>query len=176
MKRSLAIALSLVALTLCSVSFVGAYPMHNEAPCQGQGMPCPGFHGQGQGQGYGPCQSITAEQRAKYYALMDEYEPRLRELKDQLFIKKQELEALKKANQPDVNQVRAVATEIVKLQNAKRDLQKVINNRIAKECGIQRPQRPIPGVDCPFPGPKGPGPRGPMGPMGPMGPGPMNHM
>ncbi|MCR5813305.1 MAG: periplasmic heavy metal sensor [Desulfovibrio sp.] len=142
----------------------GQGPCMQNAPCTGQ-APCPGVEG-------AMLQSITPEQRAQYYAISKEFEPKLRELNDQLFIKKNELEALKHAVQPDVNAVRSTAQEIVKLRNEKRAVQQAKDERIAKECGITRPARPIPGVDVPFHRGQGPrhfGPRGPHGGFGPEG-------
>ena len=115
-----------------------------------------------------PVQRITDQQRAQYYAIMSEYEPKLREFADQLFVKENELQALKHAVQPDVNAVRATAEEIVKLRNQRRALKRTIDARLEKECGIKRPQKPIPGVDIPYRPFRGHhGPRGMHGPMGP---------
>ena len=138
------------------------------ATVQAAPPPCPGQDGMA-----GPkCLTITQDQRAKYYALQKEYAPKFREIKDQLFIKENELKALQHAVQPDVPAVRAAATEIVSLRNALADLKKALDERLAKECGIVRPPKPIPGVDCPFPGPKGARPFGPgfHGHHGPQGP------
>ena len=96
-----------------------------------------------------PQQNITAEQRQKYYAIRDEFAPKFQSLRDQLFVKVNVLQALKKAAQPDVARVEAVCQEILKLRAAKRDLQMAFDKKIATECGIKKPAKPIPGVDVP---------------------------
>ena len=90
LKKSLTALAVVLALTLTS-NFSQAHPA-GQAPCI-DAMPCPGFDGK-------MPQKITDEQRAKYYAICKEFEPKLRELNDQLFVKKNELEALKHAVQP----------------------------------------------------------------------------
>ncbi|MBQ9536206.1 MAG: periplasmic heavy metal sensor [Desulfovibrionaceae bacterium] len=125
------------------------------------GMPCPGMMDGYYGGPQGPCgpgfhhppmppqQNITAEQRQKYYAIRDEFAPKFQSLRDQLFVKVNVLQALKKAAQPDVARVEAVCQEILKLRAAKRDLQMAFDKKIATECGIKKPAKPIPGVDVP---------------------------
>ena len=174
-KQGLLAAACVLALTLAHKEAqanpqVGG-PCANNAPCAEQ-APCPGFDGR-------QMQTLTDEQRAKYYAITKEFEPKLRELNDQLFVKKHELEALKHAAQPDASAVRSCAQEIVKLRAERRAVQQAREERIEKECGIKRPARPIPGVDMPFRGPHGPrgfGPHGPHSPHGYPGPhGPMHQ-
>ena len=167
LKKSLTALAVVLALTLTS-NFSQAHPA-GQAPCI-DAMPCPGFDGK-------MPQKITDEQRAKYYAICKEFEPKLRELNDQLFVKKNELEALKHAVQPDVAAVRATAQDIVTLRNEKRAVEQAKEDSIAKECGITRPDKPIPGVDVPFHRGHGPRPFGPHGPHGPHGqPGPHGPM
>ena len=48
---------------------------------------------------------------------MDEYAKRMDPLQDQIFVKRQELRALRNATNPDVKAVRETATELTKLNN-----------------------------------------------------------
>ncbi|MCR4666144.1 MAG: periplasmic heavy metal sensor [Desulfovibrio sp.] len=131
-----------------------ARPCDQEKPCLEQNGP-KGHHGN--------IPALTAEQRAGFRAIVAEYEAKFREIADQLFIKENELQALKHAVQPDVKAVSATAKEIVDLRNARRDLLRVIDERAEKELGIKRPQRRVPGMD--FTGPHH-GPRGHYGHRG----------
>ena len=168
MKPFKPILVALLALSLFAVIEVNAAPnmpgQPNDpcAPCQGpQPMhPCFGPHHQ----------MITPEQRQKYYDIQKEFAPKMQGIKDKLFIQKNILQALKNSAQPDLAKIEATATTILKLHAEKRDLQKAIDEKVAKECGIQKPARPIPGVDVPprhFRGHFGPEHfhHGPMGPM-----------
>lgn len=162
-------------------SFAFAQPMMGGCESPYPGAPCPsfggdphsghgphGFHHGGRNMagdpkqfgycGDAPCVTLSTEQRTKYYAVAKEFGAKFQELNDQLFVKQQELDALKKAAQPDINAVRSVASEIVTLRAAKRTLKNQMDEQIAKEFGIKRPQSPIPGVDCPF-GPRNAPPR-----------------
>ncbi|MBQ7585822.1 MAG: periplasmic heavy metal sensor, partial [Desulfovibrionaceae bacterium] len=114
--------------------------------------PCGQFH-QGP-MGHGPCseqgpalKTLTPEQRAKYYAIKQEFAPKFQNLRDQLFVKKNVLKALTNSSQTDLGKVEALSQEIVKLQAAKRELHKAMADRLEKECGLKKPMPPIPGVD-----------------------------
>ena len=94
-------------------------------------------------------QNITPEQREKYAALLQEFEPKMRAIREQLFVKETVLDALKHAVQPDVVKIEQTAMDIVQLRNAKRELRIALAERAEKECGIKRGPRPLPGLDYP---------------------------
>ena len=144
--RKLCLALLALSVLASSEAFAGPQdrPSMPGAPC-GAAAPCnqrgPHF---GPGPNHGPkpfIETLTEEQRAKYFGIIEEYEPKLREYADQLFVKKNELQALTHAVQPDVQAVRATAQDIVDIRNARRALLRTIDARIEKECGIKRPRR-----------------------------------
>ena len=156
------IPIFLFALGLCvlfGMQNVNAYP-HNPGDGQGGPHPCMRGHGPGPHGGFGgPCfgfgpffapdQKITAEQRAKYAALLKEFEPKMREIRDQLFVKEHVLEALEHAVQPDVAKIEETAKDIIQLKNAKRALHTAFEDRVEKECGLKKAPRPLPGLDMP---------------------------
>ncbi|MBQ7739464.1 MAG: hypothetical protein IJT59_07415 [Desulfovibrionaceae bacterium] len=180
MQPSKFILTALLALGLFAATQVNAaeapQPGPNVAPC----APC----GNHPGMPAGPCfggpgaahKMITPEQRQKYYAIMKEFAPKMQSIRDQLFIQGNLLQALKHSSQPDLAKVEETSKAILKLRAEKRELQKAIDDKLAKECGIVKPAKPIPGVDVPprpFRGFHGPE-HFHHGPMGPMGCGPMH--
>lgn len=98
---------------------------------------CPGMgwgHGRhGYGFGY---RAMSPEQRAAVDKIINEYSPRLEPLRDQIFVKRQELRALRNAGNPDVKQVRQAAEELVKLHNQMADLHDEMMEKISKEVGF----------------------------------------
>ena len=78
--------------------------------CEG----CPGGYGQGWNRGA----ALSPEQQEKYTKIVDEYAKRMDPLQDQIFVKRQELRALRNATNPDVKAVRENSVELnVKLNN-----------------------------------------------------------
>ena len=148
MKPSRIILPVLFAATLVGGTLAGtaeARPHHG----MGYGYGCNGYDGDGYGYGYG-CygggyrghwggygygRGLSPEQRAKYSALIDEYAPKMRPVRDQIFVKRQELSALRNAANPDVKAVRNTAEELVKLQDQMADLHNELAARLEKEVG-----------------------------------------
>ena len=91
---------------------------------------------------------MTPEQRQKMQAVFAKYAEKMHPLEDQLFVKKQELQALQNASQPDVNAVGAKASEIVKLR---RELD-TLHREMAKEAGLPAPAWGAPCNPCGGPG------------------------
>ena len=116
---------------------------------------CPGwgYHmgkGYGQGNGYGPGQGyghgcepcmgygpgmrdMTPELREKHAAIIDEYAGKMDALEDQIFVMKQTLRAMQNADNPDVEKVRAQATELRALQRQMRDLHREMAQKLASD-------------------------------------------
>ena len=98
--------------------------------CPGMGWGHRGHHGYGFGY-----RAMSPEQRAAFDKIIDEYSPRMEPLRDQIFVKRQELRALRNASNPDVQQVRQTAEELVKLHNQMADLHDEMMDKISKEVG-----------------------------------------
>lgn len=98
--------------------------------CPGMGWGHRGHHGYGFGY-----RAMSPEQRAAFDKIIDEYTPRMEPLRDQIFVKRQELRALRNASNPDVQQVRQTAEELVKLHNQMADLHDEMMDKISKEVG-----------------------------------------
>ena len=113
------------------------------------GYGCYGVGYRGHWGGYGYGRGLSPEQRAKYSALIDEYAPKMRPIRDQIFVKRQELSALRNAANPDVKAVRSTAEELVKLQDQMADLHRELGARLEKEVGA--PQWRDGGDDRPVP-------------------------
>lgn len=99
--------------------------------CPGMGWGHKGHHGYGFGY-----RAMSPEQRAAFDKIINEYSPRMEPLRDQIFVKRQELRALRNAGNPDVQQVRQTAEELVKLHNQMADLHDEMMDKIAKEVGF----------------------------------------
>ena len=122
------------------------YDGRGYGPCPGYGPGydgpdfrggCPGMgwgHGRhGHGFGY---RAMSPEQRAAVDKIVNEYSPRLEPLRDQIFVKRQELRALRNASSPDVKQVRQTAEELAKLHNQMADLHDEMMEKISREVGF----------------------------------------
>lgn len=120
------------------------YDGRGYGPCPGYDGPdfrggCPGMgwghgrHGHGYGFGY---RAMSPEQRAAVDKIVNEYSPRLEPLRDQIFVKRQELRALRNASSPDVKQVRQTAEELAKLHNQMADLHDEMMEKISREVGF----------------------------------------
>lgn len=154
-----------------------------------------GPHHRGQGNGYGPCygygdggcweggwghhghardwgyRAMSDAQRAKFDKIMEEFAPRMEQLRDSIYVKRQELRALENATNPDVKAVREAATEMARLRNEMADLHDALGDKLAAEVGVPEgfkdaprgPRGPRgdrgPAMDCP----RGDGPRGDAG-------------
>ena len=95
--------------------------------CEG----CPGGYGYGWNRGA----ALSPEQQEKYTKIVDEYAKRMDPLQDQIFVKRQELRALRNATNPDVKAVRETATELTKLNNQLGALHDEMAQRLEKEVG-----------------------------------------
>ncbi len=94
---------------------------------------CPG--GYGPGYGWNGNSGLTSEQQNKYTKIVQDYAKRMDSIQDQIFVKRQELRALRNATNPDVKTVRETATELTKLNKQLDDLHDEMAQRIEKEVG-----------------------------------------
>lgn len=101
----------------------------NSYGCDG----CPGGNGTGRGWHRGP--SFSPEQQDKYDKIVEDYAKRMDPIRDQIFVKRQELRALRNATNPDVKAVRETATDLTKLNNQLGDLHNEMSQRVEKEVG-----------------------------------------
>ena len=127
-----------------------------------------GHHGHARGWGY---RAMSDAQRAKFDKIMEEFAPRMEQLRDSIYVKRQELRALENATNPDVKAVREAATEMARLRNEMADLHDALGDKLAAEVGVPEgfkdaphgPRGPRgdrgPAMDCP----RGDGPRGDAG-------------
>ncbi len=81
--------------------------------------------------------TITDAQRQEARALVEKAQEKLMPLKQQLFVKHQELEALQGAATPDVAAVSQKAQEIVTLQQSIADERKALGQAIDKVLGLE---------------------------------------
>lgn len=167
------LAAALIGGTMTSDAFAGP---HHRGQGNGYG-PCYGYgdggcweggwghHGHARGWGY---RAMSDAQRAKFDKIMEEFAPRMEQLRDSIYVKRQELRALENATNPDVKAVREAATEMARLRNEMADLHDALGDKLAAEVGVPEgfkdaPRGPRgdrgPAMDCP----RGDGPRGDAG-------------
>ena len=153
-SKKIAIATILAATLMGSAITVYSQPapagdmpdgMQEMGGCQGE-MPCPGMQGHGMhgmmGRG-----AFTQEQQQKYDAIVADFAKQMEPVKDQMFIKRQELRALQNAANPDIAAVRATATEMLQLRKQLGQLHETMTQRIEKEVG--KPAAAMPKKDAP---------------------------
>ena len=106
----------------------------HEMQAQGDGVGnCPmmqGGHGQGKMQ-------LSPEQRAKMRTLVQEADTKLRPLREQLYVKREEMRALQNAATPDVKAVGQKAQEINTLREQMHKERQALGDRIDKELGLE---------------------------------------
>ena len=114
----------------------GQHEMQNhDGQDGGKGMGgCPMMRGHGGGHGK---MNLTPEQRQKMNVIMEEAHTRLTPLRDQIYVKHQEMKALQNATNPDVKAVSQKATEITALREKMRAERKALGDRIDKELGLE---------------------------------------
>ena len=154
------LAAALIGGTMTSDAFAGP---HHRGQGNGYG-PCYGYgdggcweggwghHGHARGWGY---RAMSDAQRAKFDKIMEEFAPRMEQLRDSIYVKRQELRALENATNPDVKAVREAATEMTRLRNEMADLHDALGDKLAAEVGVPEGFKDAPR-----------GPRGPRGPLG----------
>lgn len=98
-----------------------------------------GHHGHPSCWGY--YRNLPQEKREAFDKIMAEYGPRMEPLRDQIFVKRQELRALQNSTNPDVALVRQAAEELVKLHNQMADLHDEMATRLSSEVGMPKPPR-----------------------------------
>ncbi len=81
--------------------------------------------------------SISDAQRKEARALVDTAQDKIAPLKQQLFVKEQELQALHNASTPDVAAVSKKATEIVELRQQIASERKALGQAIDKALGLE---------------------------------------
>ena len=91
--------------------------------------------------------AFTPEQQQKYDAIVADFAKQMEPVKDQMFIKRQELRALQNAANPDIAAVRATATEMLQLRKQLGQLHETMTQRIEKEVG--KPAAAMPKKDAP---------------------------
>ncbi len=116
-----------LALTLLSGSILTA----SDAEARG----CP-YSGGGHGGNYMHDTNITDEQREAARALVTASQKKTAPIKEQLFVKNQELEALQNAATPDVEAVKKVANEVVELRKQLRTERDNLGLEIDKALGL----------------------------------------
>ena len=135
------LAAALIGGTMTSDAFAGP---HHRGQGNGYG-PCYGYgdggcweggwghHGHARGWGY---RAMSDAQRAKFDKIMEEFAPRMEQLRDSIYVKRQELRALENATNPDVKAVREAATEMTRLRNEMADLHDALGDKLAAEVGV----------------------------------------
>ncbi len=81
--------------------------------------------------------NLTDEQRKEIRSLREVSQERTRGIKEQLFVKKQELKALQNATNPDVSAVKSVAEEMVSLRSQMHQERKNLAFSIDKALGLE---------------------------------------
>ena len=116
-------------------------PAAPNGPCADQqGAPCvkaPAFQGPCPGQNAGF--RLSDEGSARYEKIVKEYIGPMRKLKDELFVKKAQLQALENAKDPDMKAVTETASAVVILRNKLSALHSEMEQRIMKE--VIEPER-----------------------------------
>ncbi len=121
-----AIALTLLASGTVYTSNAHAY-----------GCPCGGGHGGGHGSHMAEHSNITDAQRQEARKLVEQSQSKMAPLKQQLFIKHEELKALQNAATPDVKAVAQKATEITELQQKLATERNNLGQAIDKALGLE---------------------------------------
>ncbi len=98
---------------------------------------CPMMHGGKHGKHNSQESNITDEQRKEARMLVEKAQESMAPMKQQLFVKEQELEALQNAATPDVSAVSKKATEIVELRQKIKDAKKDLGIAIDKALGLE---------------------------------------
>lgn len=108
-------------------------------------MDCPGMaqmgnhsggHGDGQTAAPSKAMNISPEQRAKVNTIVQEAQAVIQPLRDQLFVKHEELRAMQQASNPDVTAVSKKAQEIIALREQLRKERHALGQKIDKELGL----------------------------------------
>ncbi len=105
----------------------GTFAAH-EASARG----CPSGHGM-----YMENSNITDEQRTAARNLVEESQKVITPIKEKMFVKKQELEALKNASNPDVAAVTKTSNELVELRRQLREEKDKLGEAIDKALGLE---------------------------------------
>jgi len=86
--------------------------------------------------------AYTPEQLQKYDAIVAEFAKQMEPIKDQMFIKRQELRALQNAANPDIAAVRATATEMLQLRKQLGQMHETMAQRLEKKwASLRQPCR-----------------------------------
>lgn len=107
-----------------------------QGDCNGPGMgsPCPGMYGRGMQQGGG---NISPEQRQKLRDMVQESDAKIQPMRDQMYIKGEEMRALQNSANPDVKAVSQKAAEINALREQMRKERVALGEKIDKELGLE---------------------------------------
>ncbi len=140
--KKLHIACSALALTILAGGLLA--PSTAEARC------CPCMNGGHGGQGMQKSE-ITDAQRAEAQALVEAAQEKMRPLRDQTFVKKHELEALKNAANPDVQAVSKTAQELVALREQLRQEKDALGIALDKALGLPPGTHGFKGYDMKMP-------------------------
>lgn len=108
--------------------------------CAGMSEGGRGYHGGQGGMGYHMGQAynaLTPEKRAQFDTMLQDLRTKMTPLRDDLYVKKQELRALQNATSPDVNAVSKTATEINNLRNKMRAEHEKFVEKVEKDLGIK---------------------------------------
>ncbi len=97
---------------------------------QARGCPYSGGHGKYMSE-------MTDEQRSAVNKIMDDSAKVTTPIKEKMFVKKQELEALQNAATPDVSLVTKVSNELVELRRALREERDKLGAELDKALGLE---------------------------------------
>ncbi len=139
--------LSKMFFVLIACGLIGGGLFANDVSSQDQRrqMPAPCYqtspHGAGMPGMMAPPRGYTPEQRAKYETLQREFRDRTLPLQEKLFVKRHELDALKKASPLDVSAVRTAASDLFALRTEMRKELDAFRTKIEEEVGRIMPQK-----------------------------------
>lgn len=127
----------LLAVVLAGAAPVATSMAHPHGGCTDEGFrKCPGGYGHGHGFHMGMRSGLSPEQQEKYKAIVNEYSGKMAPLEDQIFVKRQELRALQNAATPNVDSVRAQATELRNLYRQLHTLHAEMSQKLESEAGL----------------------------------------
>lgn len=132
--RLLLPVLAALALTVSTAS--PGLARHSDSSVMRPCVECPECFGhRGHGFHMGKRPKLNAEQQKKYDAIVEEYSKKMDPLRDQAFVKRQELRALQNAANPNLEAVRKTATELRSLQQQLRELHLEMSQKLRTEVG-----------------------------------------
>ncbi len=93
-----------------------------------------GMHQRGMHEAYS---QLSPEKKAAFEKLQKEHFARMTPLREQMFVKRAELSALERAQQPDVKAVSATAKELAEMQTKMFTEAQAFHDKVEKETGLR---------------------------------------